>query len=81
MKQIIYMAVVDTWRLAAGFGFRRLGDGEWEDFIRSGQKLATRYRSHGQAVERLCRDLFAAFQEYYRQKGKDNDGEGHITGD
>lgn len=69
MKGIVYMLFVDVWRLAARFGFREMGDGEWESFIRSGQKLVMRYRPQGRAMERLCRDLLGAIQTFLADKG------------
>lgn len=70
MKKDIYELVVDVWRLAAGYGFRKMTDPEWEAFISAGNRLVLKYRPRGASVERLCRDLFAAFQEFYHQKGK-----------
>lgn len=70
MKNRIYMAVVDIWRLAARYGFRKMGDSEWEEFICRAQELVIRYRAGGAAVERLCRDLLNAFQRFYEQVEK-----------
>lgn len=70
MKDSIYRLVVDVWRLAKKYEFRKMGDAKWEDFIRAGQKLIIRYQAQGKAVERLCRDLLDAFQTFYRQIGK-----------
>ena len=67
MKDSVYMLVVDVWRLAWGFGFRKLGDSEWEAFIDRGEKLVKRYQERGAAMERLCRDMLAAFQEFYHK--------------
>ncbi len=67
MKDSVYMLVVDIWRLAARYGFRRMRDGEWESFIQDGEKLAAKYRREDVRLERLCRDMFAAFQELYQQ--------------
>ncbi len=67
MKDSVYRLVVDVWRLAARYGFRRMGDKEWEGFIRDGEKLAARYRNEDARLERLCRDMFAAFQELYQK--------------
>lgn len=67
MKEIVYMLVVDVWRLAAKADFRKMGDDEWEDFIHSGQKLVMKYRLQGEAVERLCRNLLDAFQRFYER--------------
>lgn len=67
MKNRVYRVVVDTWRLAAKYVFRKLGDSDWEDFIRDGQKLVTKYRTDDAAVERLCRDILLAFQKFYVQ--------------
>lgn len=69
MKDSVYRMVVDVWRLAAKYGFRKMGDDEWDGFVRSGQELVTRYRSQGGAMERLCRDMLAAFQELYQKMG------------
>lgn len=71
MKDNVYMLVVDIWRLAAKFGFCRMGDSEWEEFVRSGQKLVIRYRSQGDAIERLCRDMLNAVQDFYKRKETD----------
>lgn len=65
MKDMVYRIVVDTWRLAAKYGFQRLDDRAWEEFIRDEQKLAGRHRVEGCAAERLCRDLFYAFSSFY----------------
>lgn len=70
MKEIIYMLVVDVWRLAKKFEFRKMGDDEWEDFIQSGQKLVIRYRLRGEAAERLCRALLDAFQTFLADMDK-----------
>lgn len=67
MKDSVYRIVVDMWRLAARYGFRRMGDGEWESFIRNGERLAAKYRSGDAGLEHLCRDMFAAFQKLYQQ--------------
>lgn len=67
MKDSVYRIVVDMWRLAAKYDFRRMGDGEWESFIQDGERLAARYRSEDVRLERLCRDMFAAFQELYQK--------------
>ncbi len=67
MKDSVYRLVVDIWRLAAKYNFRRMGDDEWESFIRDGEKLAARYRNEDARLERLCRDMFAAFQELYQK--------------
>lgn len=69
MKDRVYRVVVDTWRLAAKYGFRKMGDGDWEDFIRTGQKLVLRYRAEGEAMERLCRDILDAFQALLKGTG------------
>ena len=70
MKDSVYMLVVDVWRLAWGFGFRKLGDSDWEAFIDRGEKLVKRYQESGAVMERLCRDMLSAFQEFYQQIGK-----------
>ncbi len=67
MKDSVYMLVVDIWRLSARYGFSRIRDGEWESFIQDGEKLAAKYRREDVRLERLCRDMFAAFQELYQQ--------------
>ncbi len=69
MKDSVYMLVVDVWRLAIKFGFRKMGDSEWEAFIDRGKKLAMRYQEKGAAMERLCRDMLSAFQSFYEQIG------------
>ena len=35
MKDKVYRIVVDTWRLALKYNFRKMGDRDWEDFIRN----------------------------------------------
>lgn len=70
MKDSIYRLLVDVWRLAAKFEFRKMGDSKWEEFVAIGHKLIMRYRAEGDAVERLCRDLLDAFQTFYEQTGK-----------
>ena len=67
MKDSVYRIVVDMWRLAARYGFRRMRDGEWEEFINGGDDLVMRYRKKGAAMERLCRDMLSAFQEFYQK--------------
>lgn len=67
MKCRVYKVVVDSWRLAAKYGFRRMGDGDWQDFIKDGQNLILRYRAEGYEMERLCRDLLDAFQQFYKR--------------
>lgn len=67
MKDRIYKIVVDTWRLAVKYGFRKMENTEWESFISEGQKLIIRYRAEGEAIERLCRDLLDAFQRFYER--------------
>lgn len=67
MKNRIYRIVVDTWRLALKYDFRKMGSTEWESFISEGQKLIARYRAEGEAMERLCRDQLDAFQRFYEQ--------------
>ena len=67
MKDSIYMIVVDVWRLAAKYDFRKMGDRGWERFIREGQKLIVRYRAEGKAMEKLCRDLLDVFQQFYKR--------------
>lgn len=74
MKNVIYMLVVDVWRLAEKYKFRKMGDAEWEDFINTGQKLVIRYRAQGEAVEELCRNLLDSFQIFYKQVGKRKQG-------
>lgn len=69
MKDSVYMLLVDVWRLAMKFGFRKMGDSEWETFIDRGKKLVMRYKEKGEAMERLCRDLLSAFQSFYEQIG------------
>ena len=70
MKDIIYELVVDTWRLAARYQFKKLEDSEWAEFIKNGERLHGKYRKKGEAVERLYRDLFDAFQTFYQQISK-----------
>ena len=67
MKDSVYMLVVDVWRLAIKFGFRKMGHSEWEEFINGGNDLVMRYRKKGAAMERLCRDMLSAFQEVYQK--------------
>ncbi len=67
MKNRIYRIVVDTWRLALKYSFRKMENREWESFVSEGQKLVIRYRAEGEAMERLCRDLLDAFQRFYEQ--------------
>lgn len=71
MKERIYELVVDVWRLAAAYGFRKMGDSEWEEFICRGNRLVLKYCAKGDLLERLCRDLLAAFQDFYQRKGKE----------
>lgn len=75
MKDSIYRVVVDMWRLAAKYGFRKMGDREWEDFISAGQELLIKYRAEGKEMEWLCRNLFSAFQSLYEQIDK---GDNHF---
>ncbi len=67
MKDNIYRIVVDTWRLAVKYGFRKMGTREWESFISESQKLVVRYRPEGETMERLCRNLLDAFQQFYER--------------
>lgn len=67
MKDEAYRIVVDVWRLAARYGFRKMGNSEWEGFISGGERLVARYRAEGRTSERLCRDLLDAFQSFFRQ--------------
>lgn len=75
MKDRAYRIVVDVWRLAAKYGFRKMGTGEWEGFVSGGNRLVARYRDEGCAAERLCRDLLDAFQKFFRQTQKQNGDE------
>lgn len=72
MKDSIYRIVVDVWRLALKYGFRKMGDKEWEGFVSAGRELVIKYRVKGESVEKLCRNLFGAFQSFYEQVDKDN---------
>ena len=74
MKDVIYRIVVDVWRLATKYDFRKMGNTEWKNFVTAGQKLIVKYRTEGAAVERLCRDLLDAFQTFYEQIGKKGPG-------
>ena len=67
MRDSVYMLVVDVWRLAWKFGFHKMGHNEWEEFINGGNNLVLRYREKGAAMERLCRDMLSAFQEFYQK--------------
>lgn len=68
MKEEVYELVVDIWRLASKYGFRKMSDAEWEAFVIGGERLSKKYRVKGGSVERLCRDLFAAFQDFHQRK-------------
>lgn len=70
MKDSIYRVVVDVWRLAVKYGFRKMEDSEWKDFVSVGQELVIKYRAEGKEMEWLCRDLFSAFQSFYERIDK-----------
>lgn len=67
MKKIVYEMVVDIWRLAARYQFRKLSESEWESFIADGKRIQIKYRQHGSRIEHLCRDWFDAVQTFYQQ--------------
>jgi hypothetical protein len=69
MKDRVYRVVVDTWRLAAKYGFRKMGDSDWKDFIENGKKLVIKYRAENAALEKLCRDILDAFQTFFKGSG------------
>ncbi len=70
MKDKVYRIVVDVWRLAAQFGFRKMGSADWEAFVAGAERLVKgcRDRDTGDAAaEALCRDLLDAFQSFYQR--------------
>ena len=69
MKDRVYRVVVDTWRLAAKYSFRKMGDSDWKDFIENGKKLVIKYRAENAALEKLCRDILDAFQTFFKGSG------------
>lgn len=69
MKNEIYELVVDVWRLAWKYGFRKMSDAEWESFVSAGTRLVLKYRDRSDVLEELCRDLLAIFQRLYQRKG------------
>ena len=68
MKDRVYRIVVDVWRLAARFGFRKMGSADWAAFVAGAERLVRGCRDTGDAAaEALCRDLLDAFQSFYRR--------------
>lgn len=73
MKKVIYELIVDVWRLVSRYQFRKLTDSEWEQFVLDGTKLCEKYRASERSVERLFRDMFLAFQDFYKRMGDQNE--------
>lgn len=67
MKRTIYRLVVDIWRLACKYQFRRLSGSEWQAFVSDGERLLEKYRECGHSVEILYRELFQAVLHFYEQ--------------
>lgn len=68
MKTHAYRVFVDIWRLSYKYGFQKLNDSQWEDFVNRGNWLYRKYK--GTPVGPLFRYLFMAVQNYYEIIGK-----------
>lgn len=67
MKKTVYEIIVDIWRLAARYQFKKLNDTQWENFLSDGNNLLEKYRQYGRQEELLYRDLFSAVQAFYQR--------------
>lgn len=76
MKNKVYELIVDIWRLASKYQFKRLTEAEWDAFISAGVDLCKRYRQQSPGMEQLCRDLFYDFQKFYERGIDDEKGAG-----
>ena len=67
-KELAYRVFVDCWRLLKRYGFKRLNESQWEDFIECGNFLLKRYRDT--ESEFLFRYLFMAISDYFNYLDK-----------
>ncbi len=64
----VYSAITDIWHLWKKYGSEKLGDAQWEAFLREGQGLRMKHETAGDEVDMFFRDLFMALQKYYGRK-------------
>ena len=69
-KKIIYEMIIDIWNLAKKFGFGKLTDNQWEEFIDLGNEFRNKFKNNGQNIDLLCRGFFLALQNYYERKNE-----------
>lgn len=72
-KKILHEIILDLWdllKMAQKYECEKLTDSEWEVFFNKSIEFTKKYRDKGKEFEILFRDLFAAIQKYYQDKGK-----------
>lgn len=62
--------IIDIWNLAKKFGFGKLTDNQWEEFIDLGNEFRNKFKNNGQNIDLLCRGFFLALQNYYERKNE-----------
>ena len=76
-KKAVYEIILSIWSLFKEYGFKQLNDNEWERLNQQADKLEKESKKQGKLLNRLFRDMFAALQEYYKGKARE---EQEITG-
>lgn len=71
-KKVIYEVILSVWNLFKEYGFKQLTDDEWEKLIQRGNEMEKEFRSKSKSMNRLFRDMFAALQNYYIGKAREN---------
>lgn len=67
-KKAVYEIILSIWNLFKEYGFKQLSDDEWENLRQQADKLEKESKKQGKLLNRLFRDMFAALQEYYKGK-------------
>lgn len=67
-RKAIYNIHHDMWMLTEKYGYKKLTDAQWEQFVAEGYALQEKYRKVGRDMELMFRDAFRAVQQYYEHK-------------
>ena len=71
-KKIIYLMITDLWNATKNYCFAELDDAGWEHFDRELNELRSKYKEHGENIDRLCRDMIQALIGYKERSSDAN---------
>lgn len=71
-KEVIKELFKDIYNIQIRYLYIPLNEYLWEHLLREMGDLREKYKSHGENIDRLCRDMIQAITSYKERKDKDD---------